>query len=101
MSLPPLKLQQPLSPQPEVRASLRDEAGGLRRLGVEQKVEIVSRTHCSSMSVCFPHTLAFQVVLDVFVSLADGHLRAYRLRTDMPVSLLDSNVAFPSFFKHA
>ena len=48
------------------------------------------------------HTrLHFKLSLMFLVSLADGHLRAYRLRTVMRVSLLDSNVAMRSFFKHA
>ena len=43
------------------------------------------RTRCSSMSVCFPHTLAFHIVPHVSCQPSWCHLGAYRLRTSMPV----------------
>ena len=35
------------------------------RFRASRKVEIESRTRCSSISVCFPHAIAFHVVSDV------------------------------------
>ena len=60
MSLPPLKQKPPSPPNPARlrRARLQDEAGrsrGLVHFERRRKVEIESRRHCSSISVCFTH----------------------------------------------